>query len=172
MVSAALRASTAFEDGTLRETALRALESVLLSTYKPGQGIAHCRGGVRGLLSDHVAMILAHVDAFEMTGDEVYRMMAQELAQFMVRTMTLPGSGFADRAPLDGMELPGLLARPMRPFALNCDAAYALARLSHASDDTQWLEHAARTLASVEAIAPLHGPLAAHFLIARRALAR
>ena len=172
MVSAALHASTAFDDVALRETALRTLESVLLSTYKPGHGIAHCSGGVRGLLSDHVAMILAHLDAFDVTGDEVYQMMAQELAQFVVRTMTLPRGGFADRAAMEGTELPGLLARPMRPFALNCDAAEAFARLSRASSDTQWLEHAARTLASVEAIAPLHGPLAAHFLIARRSLAR
>ena len=172
MVSAALRASTAFEDGKLRETALRALESVLLATYKPGHGIAHWGGGVRGLLSDHVAMITAHLDAFEITGDEVYQMMAQELAQFMARIMTLPGGGFADRAAMEGEELSGLLARPLRPFVLNCDAAYALVRMSRASHDTQWLDHASRALASVEASAPLHGPLAAHFLLARRSLAR
>jgi uncharacterized protein YyaL (SSP411 family) len=172
MVSAALQASAVFEDGALRETALRALESVLLATYKPGQGIAHWSGGVRALLSDHVAMMTAHLDAFDITGDEVYQMMAQELGQFMVRTMTLPDGGFADRASIEGEELPGLLAQPVRPFVLNCDAASALIRMSRATAESQWLDHARRALLSVEPFAPAQGPLAAHFVLARRALAR
>jgi uncharacterized protein YyaL (SSP411 family) len=172
MVSAALQASAVFEDGALRETALRALESVLLATYKPGQGIAHWSGGVRALLSDHVAMMTAHLDAFDITGDEVYQMMAQELVQFMVRTMTLPDGGFADRASIEGEELPGLLAQPVRPFVLNCDAASALIRMSRATAESQWLDHARRALLSVEPFAPAQGPLAAHFVLARRALAR
>ena len=172
MVSAALRASAVFEDGPLRETALRTLESVLLATYKPGHGIARCRGGVRGLLADHVAMIAAHLDAWDVTGDEVYQMMAEELAQFVMRTMTRPDGGLADRAPVEGEELPGLLARPLKPFVLNCDAAGAFCRLSHVSGDPRWFEHARGVLASVAAQAPAQGPLAAHFLLARRALAR
>ena len=172
MVSASLHASRVFEDDSLRELALQALEAVLLATYKPGAGVAHCRGGIRGWLSDHVAMITAHLDAWDLTGDVVYQMMAEELAQFVVRTMALPDGGFADRTPGDGEELHGLLRRPLKPFIVNCDAAHALHRLSRATGDRKWHERARQALEAVEPLAAAHGPLAAHFLTARRALAR
>ena len=172
MVSSALHAASVFEDGSLRETALRTLETVLLATYKPGKGLAHCSGGVRGLLTDHVAMTTAHLDAWDLTGDEVYQMMAQELAQFMVRTMALPDGGFSDRAALEGEELPGLLARPLKPFVLNCEAAQAFCRLGRATEESEWLDRAREVLDSVEPSAPAQGPLAAHFLLARRSLSR
>ena len=172
MVSAALHAARVFEDDSLRELALHALESVLLATYKPGDGVAHSRGGIRGWLSDHVAMIAAHLDAWEVTGDVVYQMMAEELAQFMVRTMGLSDGAFADRAQGDGEEFQGLLRRPLKPFVVNCDAAHALHRLSRATDDRKWHERASRVLEAVEPLAAAQGPLAAHFLIARRSLSR
>ena len=172
MVSASLHAARVFEDDALRELALRALESVLLATYKPGEGVAHSRGGIRGWLSDHVAMIAAHLDAWEVTDDVVYRMMAEELAQFMVRTLGLADGAFADRAPGNGEEFYGLLRHPQKPFVVNCDAAHALHRLSRATGDQKWHDRARRALDAVEPLAAAQGPLAAHFLIARRSLSR
>ena len=172
MVSAALHAARVFEDDPLRELALHALESVLLATYKPGDGVAHSQGGIRGWLSDHVAMIAAHLDAWDVTGDVVYQMMAEELAQFMLRTMGLSDGAFADRARGEGEEFQGLLRRPLKPFVVNCDAALALHRLSRATGDRKWHERARRALDAVEPLAAAQGPLAAHFLIARRSLSR
>jgi uncharacterized protein YyaL (SSP411 family) len=172
MVSAALRASRVFADDSLREIALQSLESTLLATYRPGRGVAHCPGGIRGLLTDHVAMAGAHLDAWEQTGNVVYPMMAEELTQFMVRTMFTAPDGFADRSSVDGDEPVGLLARPEHPFVLNCEAAVVLARLAGATEDPQWRELADRTLAAIAPHAAAHGPLAAHFLLARRAVGR
>ncbi len=172
MASAALRASRVFEDSTLREIALQALEAVLLATYRPGQGVAHCTGGVRGLLTDHAAMAAAHLDAWDLTGDVVYQMMAQELAQFAIRTMATGEGAFADRATLDDDVPIGLLHQPLRPFALNCEIADVLHRLARATEDPAWHQLAVRTLDAVEPDAAAQGPLAAHFILARRSLAR
>ena len=172
MASATLRASQVFEDSTLREMALQALEAVLLATYRPGQGVAHCTGGVRGLLTDHAAMAAAHLDAWDLTGDVVYQMMAQELVQFAVRTMAAGEGAFADRATLDDDVPLGLLHQPLRPFALNCEIADVLHRLARATEDPAWHQLAVRALDAVEPDAAAQGPLAAHFILARRSLAR
>ncbi len=112
MVSAALHASRVFADETIGGLALQSLETVLLATYRPGQGVAHCQGGVRGLLTDHVAMITAQLDAWDMTGNVVYRMMAEELAHFAVRTMwDQKDGGFFDRVATDDDDALGLLRR-------------------------------------------------------------
>ncbi len=85
--SAMLHAARVFDDEALGKRAIEALERVLLSSYKPGAGVAHSATGVRGLLTDHVAMATANLDAWESTGNIVYRMMAEELMHFAVRTM-------------------------------------------------------------------------------------
>jgi uncharacterized protein YyaL (SSP411 family) len=172
MVSAALHASRVFADDGLREAALHSLESVLLSTYRPGQGVAHHAGGVRGLLTDHVAMATAHLDAWDLTGDVVYQMMAQELVQFMMRTMNSEDGGFMDRWSTHTDDTLGLLATRLKPFVLNCEAAALLHRLSRATNDTHWHQQALQTLNAVAPMASEQGPLAAHFLLARRSLAR
>ena len=173
MVSAALHASTVFGDETLGGLALQSLETVLLATYRPGQGVAHCRGGVRGLLTDHVAMITAQLDAWDTTGDVVYRMMAEELAHFAVRTMwDETQGGFFDRVSAEEEGELGLLRRPLKPFVLNCEAAGALHRLSLAAEDASLSAYATRALDSVQGDAPRQGPLAAEYVLARRTLSR
>ncbi len=173
MVSAALRASRVFEDSSLRELALQSLESVLLASYRPGRGVAHCAGGVRGLLCDHVAMAAAHLDAWELTGDVPYQMMAQELAHHMIHTMwNESGGGLLDRAPgEDGSDV-GLLDTLLTPFALNCEAAEMLHRLSRACDDAEFDRLAMATLDAIAGRAGSQGPLAAHYVLARRSLTR
>ena len=173
MVSAALHASTVFGDETLGGLALQSRETVLLATYRPGHGVAHCRGGVRGLLTDHVAMITAQLDAWDTTGDVVYRMMAEELAHFAVRTMwDETQGGFFDRVSAGEEGELGLLRRSLKPFVLNCEAAEALHRLSLAAEDASLSEYAIRALDSVQGDAPRQGPLAAEYVLARRTLSR
>jgi uncharacterized protein YyaL (SSP411 family) len=171
--SSLLRASTVFADDALRELALQSLESVVLASYRPGQGVAHHAGGVRGLLTDHVAMISAHLDAWDLTSDVVYQMMAQELAHHILRVMPDEESGgFMDRASSGSDDGIGLLACGLRPFALNCEAAVALHRLSVINPDAGFGDAARATLDSVAACAADQGPLAAHYLLALRALSR
>lgn len=172
MVSSALHASRVFEDSSLRELALQSIESVLLSSYRPGQGVAHCGGGVRGLLTDQVAMANAQLDAWDLTGDVVYQMMAQELAHYAIRTLwDADQGGFFDRASSEDGDL-GLLVRPLKPFVLNCEAAEVLHRLSRAVEDPELGRRASSTLDAIRLRAAQQGPLGAHYVLARRSLSR
>ena len=171
--SAMLHAARVFDDEALGKRALDALERVLLSSYKPGAGVAHSAAGVRGLLTDQVAMAAANLDAWESTGNVVYRMMAEELMHFALRTMWDDADGgFFDRAAADDDAEQGLLAGRLTPFVLNCEAAVVLRRLAEAVNDPQFAHHATAALAAVGGRAASQGPLAAHYLLARRAVLR
>ena len=86
--AALLSASSALNDQELGRTALEQLERVLLTSYRPGKGIAHCTDGasrVAGLLADYVAVIHALLDAHQVSDAEPYEMLAQELAHSCFR---------------------------------------------------------------------------------------
>lgn len=173
MVSAALDAAKVFGDDGLREFAIKSLERVLLAGYKPGAGIAHYFDGqahVRGLLVDQLAMVSACLDVFDVTGNVVYQMMAEELAHYAVRTMwDQSRGGFFDRAP-DDVEPPiGLMSRRLKPFVTNCDASRTLFRLATVSGDEDFGRTATAALDTMEPVASIQGPLAAHYLLAVRA---
>lgn len=173
MAQAALSAARIFDDDGLRQFAVKSLERVLLACYTPGAGVAHCLDGgarVRGLLADQIAMAAACLDVFDLTGNIVYEMMAEELVHYAARLMWDDGAGgFFDRAPDDG-DPPGVMRR-LKPFAVNCEASRMLRRLAAASGEREFGVLADRTLASMAPLAAAHGPLAAHYLLARRAAA-
>lgn len=170
MVSAALRAARVFADDGLRDFALRSLERIVLDHYRPGAGVAHCLEKdvpVRGLLDDQVAMAIAHLDAFETTGDVVHQMMAEEIArQLIVAFRDEAGGGLFDRAQGDSDV--GLLKHRMKPFVGNCEAARMLCRLARACNDPAFNELANETLRAVGVHASTEGPLAAHYVLALR----
>src|SRR6266545_1582500 len=167
MVSVALQAARVFGDDGLSAFAVKSLERVLLACYKPGSGVAHYSDGqprVRGLLGDQVAMAAACLDAFEVTGNVVYEMMAEELAHFLVRVMwDERGGGFFDRSRTDSEEEIGLLRQGVKPFVVNCDAAQMLRRLGRSSGEGDFASYAERTLAAIAPFALEQGPLAAHY---------
>ena len=75
-------------------------------------------------------------------------MMAEELAHYAIRLMwDEAGGGFLDRAaePAGGEPEIGLMRRPLKPFALNCDASRTLRRLALASGDHEFARIADRT---------------------------
>ena len=186
MVSAALHAGRTMNDPSLSEFAITSLERVGLEAYLPGGGVAHAAplppgigverghgdGEVRGLLDDQIAMALAHLDAFEATGNIVYQMMAEELALYAVRTMwDDAGGGFFDHAPNPAGEI-GLLRERCKPFVSNCSAARMLARLARLSGTGDYAAYAGRTLGALNGRAGAEGPVAAEYLLAARALAQ
>jgi uncharacterized protein YyaL (SSP411 family) len=169
-VSAMLRAAHAFGDDRLAARAVRTLEDVLLANYRPGEGVGHCGGGVRGLLTDNLAMAAACLDAWEAAAQMPHRMMAEELVHYVLRTMwDGEGGGFFDRAPAAIQGDPAGVVS-LKPFVLNCDAAVVLERLASQTGDTGLSTRARETLASVAPLAMGHGPLAAHYLLAARAI--
>jgi uncharacterized protein YyaL (SSP411 family) len=175
MVSTALLAAKVFADDGLRDFAIKSLERVLLACYKPGLGVAHFYDGephVRGLLADQLAMAAACLDAFDVTGNVVYEMMAEELGHYAMRTMfDDSGGGFFDRGNDSGEERIGLMSRRLKPFVLNCEAARTLVRLESASGEQDFARAADRTIEAMRPFAPAQGLLAAHWLLAVRAAA-
>ena len=172
-VSALLRAARVFGDDALGGRALDALEHVLLASYRPGEGVAHCAAGARGLLTDQVAMAGATLDAWEATGNVVYRMMAEELVHYALRThWDAEDGGFFDRGPALFADEPDRGAAGLKPFVLNCEAATVLGRLAEATSDPALSRRAADCLDTIAPSAAALGPLAAHYLIARRAIRR
>jgi uncharacterized protein YyaL (SSP411 family) len=177
MVSTALYAAQVFNDDGLREFAVKSLERILVTCYKPGAGVAHHFDGqarVRGLLADQFAMAAACLDVFDATENVVYEMMAEELGHYAVRVMWDDDrGGFFDRAHNDADAEPpiGLMRRPLKPFATNCDASRTLRRLATASGDHEFSRIAERTMAAMAPLAADQGPLAAHYVLAMRAAA-
>ena len=171
--SALLRAARVLDDTSLGTRAIAGLEQVLLASYKPGEGLSHYPGGPRGLLTDHAAMMHATLDAWEETGNIVYRMMAEELTHYAVRTMwDGSGAGFFDRAPALFAAEPAGAARVLKPFVLNCETASALHRLAEAVNDGALAVRAAAVLDAMSPMAAAQGADAAHYLLARRAILR
>jgi uncharacterized protein len=170
MISAAIDAMRTFEDDGLGAFAQRSLERVLMACYKPGSGVAHrfdAQPRVRGLLADQIATATACLDVFELGGNIVYEMMAEELAHFVIRVMWDDATGgFFDRSIADPDEDVGLLRERLKPFATNCDAARMLTRLASSSGNHEFESFAERTLAAMVPYALEQGPLAAHYLLA------
>jgi uncharacterized protein len=169
VVSALLAAAALVEDKALVRGTLAQFEAFLLSAYRPGSGIAHLvEHGVRspGLLIDQVAIGDALLTAYAMSGDEPYRMMAEELGHFTLRFFAAPDGGFFDRVgePADV----GLLKQTRVPYGENCEAAAFFARLRRASAERGFEGIAERALSRVEGAAIDYGPDAARWLVAAR----
>jgi uncharacterized protein len=131
MVGALLRAAALFDDVWLRDLALNTFETVVVPSYKPGDGVGHVSspsGEVRGLLTDQIHVATALIWAHAATGQLPYSMLAVEVLQFAARTMWDDRSGrFRDRVDSDD---------PLLPFELNCHAACAFDRLAVLTGDS------------------------------------
>jgi uncharacterized protein YyaL (SSP411 family) len=148
MVGAFIRAAALFDDVWLRDFALKSLEAVIVPAYTPGRGMAHLIGAnghheVRGLLTDQIHVAAALVWAHAATGQLPYSMLAAEIVHFAIRSMWDEASGsFRDRIAEDD---------PVMPFALNCEAACVLDRLSVLTGDIAYQERARAILQSLAA---------------------
>ena len=113
MVGAFIRAAALFDDIWLRDFALKSLETIIVPTYTPGDGVGHAgllgkpgSGGpsgatlpIRGLLTDQIHVASALIWAHAATGRLPYSMLAAELMQFAIRRMWNDQTGtFRDRA--------------------------------------------------------------------------
>ena len=125
-VDACLRAEASRHSGASLQAAIDELERLVGSAYEPGEGVSRAVAGRRVRLADHVSAASALLTAFECTGRLPYSMLAEELMQFVARTLWDAGApGFVDGEPAS------------KPFALNCEAASVLCRLAalHGSDE-------------------------------------
>ena len=173
MARAFARASGVFDDTSLLDRAVEAIEYVVAGTYERGGGIAHRAGkesGVRGLLADQVRASAALLDLHALTEREAYLDVAQELMHFAIHRLwdTAGGGGFLDR--VHSPDDVGLLREPVRPFAANCEAACVLLRLARITGQTAFRERALVALASQAPVARAYGVDAAPYALALREL--
>jgi uncharacterized protein len=172
MGSAALTAGRVLGDVSLSEFAVRSLERIAGLCYQPGAGMAHYHDGsphVRGLLSDQIAMADAQLDAFEATGNVVYRMLAEELVLHAIRTLWDESTqSFRDRA-VDPDGDVGLLREPVTPFTSNCAAARVLRRAARLCNRPALAGTADQMVAMLRPQASGAGPLAAELVFAMTA---
>ena len=170
------------ESGEVIPFAVTELERVVAAAYRPGAGLSHLLDGpspAGGLLADQVRAASALLAAYQRTARLPYAMLAEELMLFSRRTLWDEAQeGFRDRAagPPEGSI--GLLAEPVRPLALNCDAVRVLCRLDRlgaapdyraavgARPGHDFRGAAARTLASQAALYREHGVAAACYGLA------
>ena len=127
-VDACLRVDVAVLTADSVQRAIDELERLVGSAYEPGEGLGAGSRDGRPRLADHVAAASALLTAFERTDRLPYSMLAEELMQFVARTLgDPPAPGFVEG---DSGE---------KPFTLNCEAASVLCRLAalHASDEYQ-----------------------------------
>jgi len=119
-LDACFRAAALLERRTL-VGAVDELERIAAARYRPGLGIG-------GALGTDAAMASALLSAFEITGRLPYSMLAEELLETARRTLWDPVRG-GFRNTLDDDSL---------PFAGNCEAALASARLARLHDSAEY----------------------------------
>jgi len=136
IVRALLRGAEALRAAHFGDLAMAAIERLVPLAYSPGAGVAHYlvdgSPRVRGLLADQVDTSAALVDLSQASGNRVYVELAEELMRSCRRKLwSRELGGFRDRLPTtSGAGDVGLLADPLVPFAVNCEAARVLARIA------------------------------------------
>ncbi|MGH9140151.1 MAG: hypothetical protein ACRD2I_03305 [Vicinamibacterales bacterium] len=128
-VEACLRAAEIIGPGAVVQDAIDQLERVIGGAYRPGDGLARDRGGVRIRcgLADHVRCASALLTAFELTGRLPYSMLAEEL-------ILVAGRGLTPNRPPEG----GHDSFDAEEFVVQCEAAGVLCRLARLHDDPDY----------------------------------
>ncbi|MEX0829198.1 MAG: DUF255 domain-containing protein [Nitrospirales bacterium] len=149
MAWAFLHAAQALGKTELKERALKVLQRIVEERFDETKGLAH---GTRddslqlyGLLSDHIRLGLALVEAFRVTEDLTYLQQAEALARVNERLLedTQVG-GFFDLPP--SSKNLGLLNFPTKPARENIQAVRWYGYLFHLTGKDEYRSTAKRTL--------------------------
>jgi uncharacterized protein YyaL (SSP411 family) len=191
-VSAYLEAAKVLGLDEARRFALRSLDRVLATAWKPraekaGESPAATRllhvvaysdpkaehREVSGLLDDYAATALACLDAYEATADLSYYKFARSIADSMIaKFFDAVSGGFFDAEPAAEGESLGVLSTRRKPLqdsptpAGNPMAAIALLRLHHYTGDNSYRERAEQTLETFAGVAEQFGIFVATYGIA------
>ncbi|HEX7021120.1 MAG TPA: DUF255 domain-containing protein [Gemmatimonadaceae bacterium] len=157
LARASLAAAAALEDRELALEALAWTERIALSTYRPGSGVRHrAAEGAPAFASDQIALVLALLEAHELTEQSPYIMLAEELGRYLVSHF-FDGVTGAIRDRLHGPDDVARLAEPLFPFCWNARAADALARLARTRGANDFDPVSARLVAWCGARWEAHG---------------
>ncbi len=152
MTWAYLYAAQALEMPILKKRAIQVLTRMVAERFDPEKGLSHeevnSSGKLHGILSDHIRLGMALLEAFRVTGDIQFLQNGEALAQ---STQLLleddKDGGFFDRP--DSPENLGLLKIPTKPARENIQAARLYLELFHLTNQDEYRLTAERTLQSV-----------------------
>lgn len=175
LISAYLEAAEVLGNDQAKTFALKTLELLLRKAHRQSEGMAHAysEGTARlpGLLNDQVQMANALLDAFEVTGEQRYLMLAKDLMDLALsRLWDSQDGGFFDR-PRQGVAL-AALERPLKniednPTASpNGMAALVLDRLAYLTNNEVYEQKALQTLQAFAGSVKGAGPVLATYALA------
>ena len=152
MISAFLEAYKVLGDEPARDAAIQALDRMLAVAYDPVKGMYHSivegSAQIEGLLDDQVFIIIALLDAYEVTGRRAYYDRALDLTEITVRRFwDEEAGGFFDTAK-DLSDRQGVLSLKRKSFqdsptpTGNSIAILALDRLASLADRADFREKA------------------------------
>ncbi|MFZ0959939.1 MAG: thioredoxin domain-containing protein [Terriglobia bacterium] len=176
LISALLEAYRVLGSAGERDRALATLDFLMAKAYDREKGMYHTlvdgTPSIEGLLEDQVFIVVALLDAFEITGIRFYFDRALELMETTVRRFWDEKEGGFFDAARDLADRHGSLATERKPFqdsptpAANAVAAQVLDRLDVLADREDFGEKAAATLALFAPKAGQYGLFAATYGLA------
>jgi uncharacterized protein YyaL (SSP411 family) len=152
MAWAYLHAAQVLGKSELKDRAINVLKRMVKERFDKEKGVAH--GTIKdslqlyGMLSDHIRLGLALVEAFRTTEDFLFLQEAEALAQTTQELLEdVNGAGFFDRPPSPNNL--GLLNVPTKPARENIQAVRWYLDLFHLTSKDEYRSTAERTLQSV-----------------------
>ncbi|MGR3311512.1 MAG: thioredoxin domain-containing protein [Candidatus Brocadiales bacterium] len=148
-----------------KEFALKTIDFLLEHCYEKGKGMYHYYDGkphVAGLLTDQANMANCLIDAYQVTGDNRYLEVSQELAAFMVENfIDKEGGGFFDTAEVSNAT--GALQQRVKNLETNAVASDVLMKLYYLLGDEKYKKWARSTILAFSGQLNNHGFLASRF---------
>lgn len=147
LISSYLRAFRALKKEPLKVFALKSLRRIMDLHYKQGD-LFHTEG-VKALLDDYMKIIEAHIAAYEVTGEERYRIQADVLMEQCIENFwdRKDGGFFETEDEIIGIRLKGIEDIP-HPSS-NAQGVMNLMKLYYMTDKTAYLRYAEKALASL-----------------------
>lgn len=147
MSSAYLLASVVFADQKYQNFALKTIDYIL-RTFNPTEGIKHYindeKNEYSGFLTDHVYMTKCLIDSYQITSNQKFLDIAENIAEFMIKNLWDKNGGFYDKTKK--INEIGALKQLDKPLGENSVAADMFLRLYHLTDKSKYLEKAKKTL--------------------------
>lgn len=170
MISAYLEAYKFLGRDDVKDGALKALDLLLASSYKKGEGVFHTyyqgEAHIPGFLDDNVQMAMACLDAYEVSGHKLYLEAAEDIMKYCLDNFwDDERGGFFDtarahrrfvRKPFEDVPTP----------AANAVAVMVLDRLYYTTSEGRYRESSERTLKAYAGSAEESGHFASAYALA------
>ncbi|MGO9645388.1 MAG: thioredoxin domain-containing protein [Candidatus Bathyarchaeia archaeon] len=148
MIHAYLESSFITNDKSVMKFALRSLERLIALNYKPGEGMYHYYDNqprIPDQLSDQIQMTRTLCQAYEVTGNNRFLQLAEEIMKTAKeRLYDTKNGGFFDTA-IDP-NAPGFLSKTTKPLDENSLAGRVLMKLFELTDKEEYRQLTADTL--------------------------